>query len=1033
MQKFKFLSIFLSLLAATLSHAQISYNCTTSAIAATPTSGLSGCLGHDFSQEEIDALPTMTVQLNIHFIGHPVFGNFYPGAANDWGATNGNKYTELMIAHANQRWADLKPSPTSLQDFLGDSKVRFEVYSEPSNTSDIHGGIWYYANRADFDAVSNNLPYGTKVIHVLIEAISTPSNPQWGGATDGIGIAGRVYLNDAFYNATHPDRGWWSYARILMHEVGHIGNLPHVYYCGNICNGVDVDADIECNLPSGCTNDPGGPACFGWESGGTNMMSNNVEQWSLSPCQWQKMINYFYTSNYNCIRFCSPTIKPYIIKSGTHEVWDKLKIMNRNVIIEPLASLTINCEARFGEQCMVHVNRGARLTMNSGGKMTWLCKEQKWRGIVVYGNNNIAHNQISATGTLVADNPGIVLLNGGEISYAITGVSCNPPVSWPDLTQNWNGLIQANGTRFLNNNRGAEFMLDSKTMLNSNGSFSVLLPVHNNRSSFTNCTFTNNHGGTSNSRGVSIWAANGIVFDKCTFKSLAQYGIQTGDAAITVKGSTFENNDFGVHATTTSDLLFSPILIGGSSANKNTFRSNNFGVYASTITNLEVSFNDFSGDSQVGVYALGAGAYNVYTNNFTNCKSGLVNKQTAGSEKRSYCNVYKGNQIGIVNQGNNKGYYFENEEFTTSTPFNVYVTDIVDLAQNMTEQAVMNDQGAIGNAVFNKFSSPEYANAIRTNGDVQEFTYYYPTPGTLYTRAEPGCTLNDPCTSIINDYNKRETSGNDLGCLVFLHEPPHEDDRIRVVEVHGKIKEIMALTSNNLDASLLSERDALEREKVQIISRLTWADVQNSNYAGLEELYTAVEDYRQLVGLKMFQYQLEQAANILEKMPIVQEADQQFKNVQAINLRRLRSVGLFELTDEDYNTLQTISNAHTNASPYAQGLLLLLKGELMRPTIPTPEGESERSSQETVLSTEVLVITPNPVGDVLRVTLPNAWHDTPLSLQIMDGTGRIILSRDVASSIEIVQPVSTLSEGLYFLTIRNKDGILGTAKFVHQR
>lgn len=55
MQKLKFLSIFLSLLAATLSHAQISYNCATSATTATSTLGLSGCLGHDFSQEEIDA------------------------------------------------------------------------------------------------------------------------------------------------------------------------------------------------------------------------------------------------------------------------------------------------------------------------------------------------------------------------------------------------------------------------------------------------------------------------------------------------------------------------------------------------------------------------------------------------------------------------------------------------------------------------------------------------------------------------------------------------------------------------------------------------------------------------------------------------------------------------------------------------------------------------------------------------------------------------------------------------------------------
>jgi Secretion system C-terminal sorting domain/Right handed beta helix region len=1028
MQKIRFFIVFLVVWMTGFVKAQINFDCNSTAAPQVNT----GCFDEFFTQKEIDALPIATIRINIHYIGHAVFGNFYPGDANDWSQSNGNKYAELMIAHANERWADLKPSTTSLDDFLGDSKIRFEIYSEPSNTSDLHKGIWYYSNLAEFQAVASNLPYSGKVIHVLMIAANTPANPVQGGAISWLVPGERsIQLNDPFFNASSEVWGWWAYARMLMHEVGHMGGLDHAYYCGNICNDIDIDANVECNLPSGgCSNSPGGSACNGWASGGTNMMSNNMELHSLSPCQWNQMMKNLYVQNYSWVRFCSPPIAPYVIESGTNEVWDKFKVMNRDVIIEPLASLIINCEVRFGDMKMVHVKRGARLTLNSGGKMTKLCVEKKWRGIVVNGNNNIGHGQVNVTGALVADNPGIVLLNGGEISYAGTGISCNPPVLWPDLAQNWNGIIQANGTIFLNNNRGVEFMLDSKTTINPDGSFSVVLPLNTNKSSFSGCSFLDNYAEITNSRGVSIWAANSILFNQCTFSAMDQYGIQTYDAALTVKASTFSNNDFGVLATTTSNSLFAPIVIGGSTDNKNFFIKNNYGVYASTISDLRVSYNDFSGSNRIGVYVLGASAYNIHDNTFFNCKGGIVNKQTGRDLKRAECNVYDFLQTGITNQGNNQGFYFLNEEFKPNNNFNVFVTDILDLAQNMTEQGVMRNQGSVGNAVFNKFSSPDYERAILTNGDVLKFNYYYPNPIT-YPRAEPGCTLNAPCVNTTNNYDKFQESGVASACLPFPH-PPFEDDRAKIEIVYGRIKAISELPMGNIDIALRTELDSLERIKGEIMSRLVNADVVNANYTGLEELFTMVEDYRQLFGLKIFQSQWVEAANLLEVMPALDEADKQYKEVQAINLRRLKSTSLFELTQSDHELLRAIGNANTNASPYAQSLLMLLKGELVRPYIPFPDEMEERNSTLKAVHPVPFVISPNPTKDILRISLSEGLQGALLDIQILDITGRVVLQYKQKFSNEVVLPLSHLSEGLYLLSIKNERGIVGTAKFFHQ-
>ena len=59
--------------------------------------------------------------------------------------------------------SDLQANPIGSEHFLGDSRIRFELYSDPNNTDDEHGGIWYWDNQP------SSFPYDN-VINIIADA-----------------------------------------------------------------------------------------------------------------------------------------------------------------------------------------------------------------------------------------------------------------------------------------------------------------------------------------------------------------------------------------------------------------------------------------------------------------------------------------------------------------------------------------------------------------------------------------------------------------------------------------------------------------------------------------------------------------------------------------------------------------------------------------------------------------------------------------------------------------------------------------------
>lgn len=229
-------------------------------------------------------LPEFIIRVNVHYIDSRN-GMFYRGKKEDEKPVNGNVWAHRLINHANSILENLEESGTSKNSFVGNSRIRLKIYSDPSNPLDSNGGIWYWTSRR-----MNKSMYNEDVLNIVIEDYGQPKDFKLNGYACGMNFCNEIVLQDAYDNAANGGRfGWWSFASLLCHELGHVMGLCHSFYCGNECKDVDIDIAKECKI-NPCFSDCGGPNvgfCDNWKSGSKNMMGYNPNQSSLSPCQWK--------------------------------------------------------------------------------------------------------------------------------------------------------------------------------------------------------------------------------------------------------------------------------------------------------------------------------------------------------------------------------------------------------------------------------------------------------------------------------------------------------------------------------------------------------------------------------------------------------------------------------------------------------------------------------------------------------------------------------------------------------------------------
>lgn len=242
-------------------------------------------------------IPEYLIYINLHFVRHQKIGNFYRGHETDHNLQNGMHWTSEFMRHLNYQLDHLVNSKTSLENFNGNARYNIKIYSDPMNSKDSFGGIWFWDAGFHY-----RYPYGDTVLNLVFLNDETR---KLNGAACGLNMCNNMTLYGAYDNIVNKGIfGWWSFAGLFNHELGHLFGLCHSFYCNNECNGLDLDVAKEC-VTNPCFDDCGGPngkACNNWDSGSSNIMGYNPDQNSLTPCQWKHIMHKLYNTNVKYVK-----------------------------------------------------------------------------------------------------------------------------------------------------------------------------------------------------------------------------------------------------------------------------------------------------------------------------------------------------------------------------------------------------------------------------------------------------------------------------------------------------------------------------------------------------------------------------------------------------------------------------------------------------------------------------------------------------------------------------------------------------------
>ncbi len=948
----------------------------------------------DLTQTERDELPIIHVRVNLHFKQNSAPGSpqFYYGLPTDWSSPfNLTHLAPAIVQEMNDKMSNLLDNPIAPIDFLGDSRIRFEIYSDPvAEPTDLNGGIWIDPS------FPSSLPYGDMVLNLLVDGNATGAWNGWVANT----FFGNNRVNLEFNTTTvaaNPLLGSWTAGRVALHEFLHLATLCHVYNAAQPCASVDIDEVVECN--NGTLTGPCGTSgsCMNWTSGSTNIMGNNNDYSSLTPCQWAQVYEKLHEYQPDYVWICEDDPSDILIGYGQTVLWDHLKLLNRNVVVQTGGQLTITCEVRFASGKGIYVEQAGRLIVD-GGYLTNMCKYDMWEGVYVEGNATLAQPTVS--GSLLPNKAGVVWTkNNAILKSAETAISTNPiKRPWPS-SQNYTGaLVVANATKFRNNSRAMEFM-------------KYLLPE---TSSVTNCDFFEDNNQVPSSRGITIWNTNGLTVDYSRFYDLDVFGIYGIDFASKFhNGTTFSNIALtGIESYETAPYQ-ATTRIGDLSTNPNYFDNIPTHVYVSSSSfgeGLNMENNEMY-NSGYGISINGPSTYVINDNSLDNMRIGIQATNTHHGENYIKCNsLYQQWSAGLQFVGNN-GQPSGGVQFLKNTfQQNWRDVEVRQQPSSFLPGSIRSNIGSSLNPAENCFTFGLMEH-IKTIPTTTTFRYY---TSTLNPCFDPSGSLTDGGT---NNYYESYTGGIGLSrCGRPIKEGEGHEAMIAYFEnVTDPETEEESLLREYMNNELLYAVEELYAENNLALARQ------------LLEAEGSINSLRTVYGIYFKKGLYDKAEAYLNTLPSTSEDDNYFTATQIINLN-LHRFGKESVNQEDSLTLENIVESMYPSSAYAQGILALVYGRNFAPRDYSDGEEYRKVNPEKTLTKS---FHPNPTKDVSTLKfVSDVEYLTKFEVSSISGKiVRTIEFRVKKGENELNVDLSKVSSGVYF--VREKEGIgLGIYKLI---
>jgi len=227
-----------------------------------------------------------------------------------------------------------------------------------------------------------------------------------------------------------------------------------------------------------------------------------------------------------------------------------------------------------------------------------------------------------------------------------------------------------------------------------------------------------------------------------------------------------------------------------------------------------------------------------------------------------------------------------------------------------------------------------------------------------------------------------------------------------------------------------------ERILDQWIRYAIYRGLDENNFLFIESILTPLRKWKwrkHLFGVAIRMRDFNKAENILNMMPSRNQEEVYFKDVQEINLKRLKGITIeAPIYQSDIDLLKTVAESNYPSSGYARSLYRLLLDEKLPIDIPdlndfqhlmTPRSGTINSQEKSKI--DYTSIFPNPASTSIQVFSPKEVT----SMSVNDLSGKNVIEFRNSNGTNSIN-ITSLKEGLYILSITFSDGTTEVKRFM---